>query len=121
MAKLVSIKGIPQIMAKMDIHDKKVEAGLARGLKIAGLRLQRESQKVVPIDTTNLKTTAFTRNMGGAGAKTDIWVGYTAGYAIYVHELIHNQHKEGKQAKFLEGPAREYRNVLLDLIAKSVY
>lgn len=36
-------------------------------------------------------------------------VGYTANYAIYVHENLQAQHKDGKQAKFLEQPARELK------------
>jgi predicted cobalt transporter CbtA len=34
---------------------------MAQALVLAGLRLQRESQKLVPIDTGNLKNSAFTR------------------------------------------------------------
>ena len=35
--------------------------GLDIGLMLAGLRLQRESQLLVPVDTGNLKASAFTR------------------------------------------------------------
>lgn len=34
---------------------------LAQALMLAGLRLQRESQKLVPVDTGNLRNSAFTR------------------------------------------------------------
>lgn len=34
---------------------------LTQGLLMAGLRLQRESQEMVPVDTGNLKASAFTR------------------------------------------------------------
>ena len=33
-------------------------------------------------------------------------VGYTAGYAVHVHEDLASLHKPGKQAKFLEEPLR---------------
>jgi hypothetical protein len=39
-------------------------ATLAQGLVLAGLRLQRESQKRVPVLTGNLRNTAFTRLEG---------------------------------------------------------
>jgi len=48
-----------------------VEKGLANGLSmlealfIAGLRLQAASQKLVPVDTGNLKASAFTRKERG--------------------------------------------------------
>ncbi len=34
---------------------------ILQGLYVGGLRLQRESQKLVPVDTGNLKASAFTR------------------------------------------------------------
>ena len=37
------------------------KATLGYALFLAGLRLQRESQKLVPVDTGNLKASAFTR------------------------------------------------------------
>lgn len=36
-------------------------ATLKKAILIAGLRLQRESQQLVPVDTGNLKASAFTR------------------------------------------------------------
>lgn len=39
----------------------RITGTLLKGLFAAGLRLQRESQKLVPIDTGNLKGSAFTR------------------------------------------------------------
>jgi len=39
----------------------KAGATLVESLKIAGLRLQRESQKQVPVDLGNLKGSAFTK------------------------------------------------------------
>lgn len=36
-----------------------------------------------------------------------VLVGYTANYALHVHENLESRHKEGQQAKYLEQPARE--------------
>lgn len=47
-------------------------------------------------------------------------VGYTAAYAVYVHEDLTAKHKPGKQAKFLEGPARWLRNELQRIIAENL-
>jgi hypothetical protein len=38
--------------------------------------------------------------------RVSVAVGYTQSYAIYVHENLQAQHKEGKQAKYLEEPFR---------------
>lgn len=42
-------------------------------------------------------------------------VGYTANYAIYVHENLEAKHTVG-QAKFLEEPARRLRGDMANLV-----
>lgn len=48
-------------MEKNIREDLKKRKSLAAALLKQGLRLQRESQKIVPVDTANLKNSAFTR------------------------------------------------------------
>lgn len=98
---------IAAFRATMARHAK----GCERGLKRAGLMLQRASQKLVPIDTGNLRASAFTR-AEGSGFETVVTVGYTASYALFVHEDLPakyspHKYKRGRQSKFLEQPARE--------------
>ncbi len=139
MARLASISGIDEIIRNLKRIDAQIARGVARGLKRGGLLLQRESQKIVPVDKGSLKASAFTRNVGGSGFKTDIVVGYTAGYAVYVHEDLEKAHGtafnekyaeqiadpknkqfhsrgSNQQAKFLEQPARQLKPVILRII-----
>lgn len=46
-------------------------------------------------------------------------VGYTAAYAVHVHENLEAAHPNG-QAKFLEQPLRELRHVLEGLITQAL-
>lgn len=46
-------------------------------------------------------------------AKASVSVGYTAAYAIFVHENLQARHTKG-QAKYLEQPARQMRGELGD-------
>jgi len=48
-------------------------------------------------------------------------VGYTAAYALHVHEDLKMRHKAGRQAKYLEQPARELNNngELIRIITKA--
>jgi len=117
--------------------------GLKRGLMKAGLALQRESMKIVPVQTGNLRRSAFTRPEDGGLA---VAVGYTAAYAIYVHEnldaahgSVFNQKHADKiakakgparkiwfnrgpeqQAKFLEKPFREQRGRLVQIVEAEI-
>jgi len=113
------IKGVKEIQRAFNVRKKKTAKGLRIGLVRAGLFLQRESQKIVPVDTGNLKGSAFTRQEG-VGFDVAVLVGYTAAYAVYVHELVNNRHKPGKQAKFLEQPLREKRLRMAEIIVAAV-
>lgn len=131
MANLSSITGVAQVLKNLEAKRIAYGLGTARGLKKAGLTLQRASQLKVPVDLGVLKNSAFTRAFG-SGIKTVVTVGYTANYAIYVHENVEMKGRgmprsSGKgnywdpagrgQAKFLEEPARsmkaELRNIIL--------
>jgi len=139
MANMNELSGLAEVLKKFKEKQENLGKGCERGLKKAGLMLQRESQKLVPVDLGNLKASAFTRHRG-EGMKTVVEVGYTAGYALYVHEAVGMKLKglprTGKgahgsywdpqgqgQAKFLEEPARrlqpEIRKIVADEMAGS--
>lgn len=110
----------------MKLADIRNGLAVSRILKKSGLLLQRVSQKQVPVDSSNLKGSAFTR-ASGKGFRTSVNVGYTAKYALALHEgvgmRLHGEPRTGKRPdgtqrkgsywspqgsrrKFLEIPAR---------------
>jgi hypothetical protein len=104
----------------MDAHLARQYKETTGNMRRAVLFLRRLSQKVVPVDTGNLKNSAFT-NVEWHGPKIVGAVGYGAAYAVFVHErTIHYsragrgggfvgkeiQHGKGTGAKFLEGPMK---------------
>lgn len=142
MAQLPAILGTKNVLANIAKSQLRLGVVSGQALKLAGLRLQRESQQLVPVDTGNLKASAYTRS-AGVGFKTVVTVGYEAAYALFVHEAVgmvlkgqprpggtvksgkrKGQPKRGKywdpqdraQAKFLEQPARTLRKELLAII-----
>ena len=46
-------------------------------------------------------------------------VGYAANYALHVHENLEAHHKPGKQAKYLEAPARTLSKELADIVMRA--
>lgn len=143
MAVLPKVDGVAEVINRLRQTHENLGNGVARGLKKAGLFLQRESQGQVPVHLGPLKASAFTRAFG-KGFKTDVVVGYTAKYAVFVHEdleaahgkefnvkhadKIANAHTpaqkkmwfnrgENQQAKFLERPAREKAGEIIQIIA----
>lgn len=117
MAEMLRLEGVKKMIAELKRRGVVTAQEFARNVRRAGLFLQRESQLIVPVDTGNLKNSAFTRKAGGRGWKVIVVVGYTAAYAIFVHENLEARHKEGKEAKFLEKPLREKRDRILGIMA----
>lgn len=139
---------------KSDAYIKKVAAKAPIALTKAAFLIQREAQKKCPVDTGNLKASAFTiidgllKTTPGFGEKktisveaalreaqdkertqrilreqtdesrkeserdkrVDARVGFTASYAIFVHEL------HPSKAKFLEEAVRENKGRIKNLI-----
>jgi len=117
MAKIGYVTGVESVIKNFNKFNKRYQTRFKMGMVLAGLFLQRKSQKIVPIDLGPLKESAFTRAFGH-GFDTDVIVGYTMAYAIYVHEDLEARHAPGKEAKFLEKPARENRLQILEIIRK---
>lgn len=132
MANVAIVTGAKEIIENLRRRNERIAQGFSQGLRRAGLRLQRESQRLVPVNFGVLKASAYTRATG-SGLKTEVHVGYTAAYAIYVHENVEMKlkgeprpHGRGRywdpqgrgQSKFLEEPARrlipELRSIILE-------
>jgi hypothetical protein len=140
MTKIVGLVGVQNALNQLRTAvPKKVE----RGIKKACLRLQRESMELVPIQFGNLRASAFAR-VEVVGTSIIGTVGYTADYALIVHENLNAAHGKAfnekyadkiskkkkspaarklyfrpgpnQQAKFLETPARELQDVLANII-----
>lgn len=111
-----------------------------RGLLKAGLALQRDSQKIVPVETGKLKRSAYTKIVSDDGKHPEVIVGYSTDYALYVHEDLSKAHGgaynlkhaadiaagrdfargENQQAKFLERPLRENRKRYIEILRKEI-
>ena len=115
----MTVQGLKELKVAIGAHQDLAEKGLRKGLYRGGLFLQRESQKLVPIDTGVLKNTANTRVVG-AGLDVEVVVSYGTNYAIYVHEDLNAKHAEGKQAKYLEQPLRDKRARIFEIVQDSI-
>lgn len=116
---VMKVTGVKNVVRNMDAATKRVGTGLHRGLVATGLFIQRESQILCPIEYGILRNSAFTRATG-EGMDTQVEVGYTAHYAVYVHENLDARHASGTSAKFLEIPVRRHRPEMLKLIKAEV-
>ena len=106
------VEGIDEVLRNINRELQGVENRGMDGLFDAGLQVQRVSQSRTPVDTSNLKGSAYTRKAGGG-----VEVGYTANYAIFVHENMEARHTNG-QAKFLESALRDNASRIVDIVRR---
>lgn len=97
MASTAQISLIQQALRR---HANAKALRLAEGLKKAGLFLEAESKKVAPVDYGVLKASAFTRVENDYTRTVDVIVGYTAAYAVFVHENLDALHGAAFNARY---------------------
>jgi hypothetical protein len=117
MAEVLFMRGVSEVAHNVMKGVIATNQQLRVGMLQAGLFLQRESMEVVPVLTGNLRGSAFTRQEEDGMV---VIVGYTANYAIYVHENLEAHHKPGKTAKYLEGPMRAFAPQMFEIIRSAV-
>ena len=120
MAGVIKIIGIPNVLRNLARSAKRAGRGAERGLIRGGEFIQRKSQQIVPIDKNILRPSARTRKISGSGFEADIVTSYKTDYAVYVHEDLNARHKSGKQAKYLEQPARQEKGTVVKIIRDEV-
>jgi hypothetical protein len=102
----------------VDFRRKRHEKAVANAISITALYIQRESQKIVPVDTGALRNSAGTRTEG-KGSATEAFVFYTMFYAVYVHENIFNYHKPPTRARFLESVLEEKKHEITTVFERA--
>lgn len=103
---MASVSDISAVKTKIRAVVNKKIAGMTRGLKTAGMLILRDSQKIVPVDYGPLKASGFVRAKGANTKNVDVTVGYTAAYAVYVHEDLEKAHGSAFNIKYAAQLAR---------------
>lgn len=117
-AKSLVITGTDKVLRNLNREIMGIRSRSKAGLREAALVIRRRSMELTPVDTGNLRGSAYTETFDGVegpGAE----IGYTAGYAVYVHE-IDKSYTVG-QWKFLETALKEKSHEILEIIRKRVH
>lgn len=106
MPRIMYVTGMETVLRNLGRSGDKMGLAVQRGLVKGGCLLRNESQSIVPVQIGNLKASAYTRNIGGRGFDSDIVVGYTASYAVYVHEDLTKTHGKAFNVKHADEIAK---------------
>lgn len=78
---------------------ERVGSGTSAGLMELGLKIERDAKRKTPVDTGKLKNSGYSKP-SGTWANPKVEVGFSADYALYVHEDLEVNHRNG-EARFL--------------------
>ena len=112
----VVLRGVGVVAANMRRRSSAVEAGVLKGVNDTAQDVFNDSQRLVPVDTGNLKGSARL-NPAKSGKKPSARVSYggtAAAYAVIVHEI------HASRSKYLEEPFRKHMKTLRERLRKAV-
>ncbi len=109
----MAIKGLDNVLRNLNKEIKGIENRALDGLKAAGLKVQAEAQRRVPVDLGNLRGSASTDTL--SKNPPAVAVSFGAAYAVFVHEDLEATHING-EAKFLENAVTALRTEIVDTI-----
>lgn len=125
----ISVLGKDELLANLKGRFNLVKKNTQAGMLAAGLKVQRLSQQRVPVDTGNLRASAYTQR--SPDVQLAVEVGYTAAYALFVHEnvgqvLAGQPRASGRgvywgphgQPKFLESALLDLKDDIVHMIAE---
>ena len=112
----VKITGERDVLKNISDQIERMDKVTMKGLLEAGLLVQGVAQGRTPVDTGNLKGTAYTRKAQNGDLSVE--VGYTADYALVVHEDMEAHHENG-QAKFLTSTLHDEESRVLNIISRN--
>lgn len=110
------ITGGEAILKNLNREIRKIVGRTRAGMLEAALLVKGESQKLVPVDTGNLRGGA-TAEVFTIGKNIVAGVGFTAAYAVHVHENLEAKHTVG-QSKFLENAVINNKSRILSTIRR---
>jgi hypothetical protein len=120
------IKGLDIVLSNLNREIQLIKDRSMVGLGEAAMLVLADVEKtppLIPVDTGNLRNSKFTTPIPPNGLE----FGYTANYAIYVHEMMEsstgkkiNWSRPDSGPKFLEASLKRNTKEILEVIAKNV-
>lgn len=111
----VTITGMNELNSALKKVTPKTEAAVKKELDLIVADLQGKAQRLAPVDTGDLRGSAYTEVDGLIAT-----IGFNTPYALRQHEDMENRHPKGGQAKYLEQPYKENVHKYTNEIEKAI-
>lgn len=118
-AKKASIEGFDEVLRNLSNEIQAIQGRSIEGMLAACTFLRHNMETVspkIPLDTGFLKASWFTETFK-QGTDLGVVLGFTANYALWVHEMVDAHFKgDGTGAKFLEAALNRNHDIILEYI-----
>ena len=92
--------GLDKVLRNFNKEIDKIKTKTNKGLMEASMFIFSESKRNVPVDLGFLRSSAYVEHHTSFGGYYHSTIGYTASYAVYVHENLNAKHGT-KRDKFV--------------------
>jgi hypothetical protein len=114
------ITGIDKAVANLGKLQEAIPEAVARGMYAwAAFFVIPQAQEETPVRTGYLRASAFVDEPTVTMGNAEVRFGFSANYAIYVHENLEAHHDVGK-AKFLEDPVMRSGQKAAEYVADEI-
>lgn len=114
----VRVEGLEQVQRNLNREIKQIRARTKTGIWLAGLFIKGAALPKTPVDTGNLRQSAYVTAFDAPGGP-GVEIGYTAAYAMAVHEIDKNYKAQGTSWQFLKKAVQESRVAVLEIIRRT--
>ena len=114
------ILGLDKVGANLNKEILKIKGRSMKGLIEAAAFIRRDMEQTdpkIPVDTGNLRASWFTTTIRQTVNIFGVLMGFTANYAVWVHEMVDAVFKRpGAGAKFFEYALKRNKQKILEII-----
>jgi len=106
MSKIIRVNSLEEMRQSMRGFEQAYRDNAGMSLWQEVSLIMNESQDECPVEFGILKASGYVEDPQIIGGNASVKLGYSAEYAIYVHENLSAYHAPPTKAKFLEDPVR---------------
>lgn len=114
----VRVTGLATVTANLNKEVRAIRGRTKTGMWLAGLFIKGAALPKTPVKTGKLRQSAYVIAKDGRGGP-GVEIGYTAGYAVYVHEIDKNYRAPGTSWQFLKKAVQESRKAVLEIVQRT--
>jgi hypothetical protein len=116
----MNLKGLEAVIANLNKEIKAIEGRSLAGMIRAAVVVRRSTEEtppLTPVDLGNLRASWFTHPGYAPGGNPFLTMGYSANYAVYVHEMVGAKfQRPGAGAKWFQAAFRRNKDRILEVI-----